>query len=726
MITGGSSVDFDMKRQKRDHYRSINHVVITGPVVQTKWSHVPLNFDSRDVDLRSAPHIDAMVINCSVAGWDLHKVLVDNGSQADIIFLHAFDCMGISHNLLKPSDNPLYGFGGKGTFPVGKIELPLSFSVAPNARSEQVTFDIVDMVYPYNAIMGQGSIHKFEAAIHGLYLCMKIPGPQGVITVYGNQQTARNIERDFVPGQRNIHYLTTQREVPEAARPAANEHETTQLQSNDGTKTVPLDPATPKQTVIISEDLTSQDEEKLISCLSRNKDVFAWSALDLVGVSRTVIEHSLGIDPSVRPKKQWLCKMSDEKIEAAKAEVHRLLEANFIEPVAYPTWLTNVVMVQKKSSKWRMCIDFTSLNKACPKDNFPLPRIDKIVDSVAGCKVMSLLDCFSGYHQIYMKEEDKASTSFITPFGTYCFIRMPEGLKNAGSTFSRLSKTVLESQVGRNIFRYVDDIVVASKNKADHLADLAETFANMRDARLRLNPEKCVFGVRQGKILGYLVSHRGIEANPTKIQAIINMTPPQSARDVQRLTGRLAALNRFISKSAERSLPFLKTLRGAKDFAWGPEQAAAFASLKQHLSDLAILTSPDPSLPLLLYIATSPHAVSAALVQEQNREGTTRQCPVYYMSEVLTASKCNMTELEKIFYAVVMASRKLRHYFKAFKVRVTSDRGLGELFRYPEASVRIAKWAAELSGYHITFEPRTAIKSQVLADFIVDWTGPVT
>jgi ribonuclease HI len=325
-----------------------------------------------------------------------------------------------------------------------------------------------------------------------------------------------------------------------------------------------------------------------------------------------------------------------------------------------------------------------------------------------------------------MKEEDKASTSFITPFGTYCFIRMPEGLKNVGSTFSRLTKTVLESQVGRNIFTYVDDIVVASKNKADHLADLTETFANMWDARLRLNPEKCVFGVRQGKILGYLVSHRGIEANPTKIQAIINMTPPQSAKDVQRLTSRLAALNRFISKSVEQSLPFLKTLHGAKDFAWGLEQAAAFASLKQHLSNLAILTGLDPSLPLLLYIAASPHAVSTALVQEQNREGTTRQCPVYYVSEVLTTSKCNMTELEKISYTVVMASRKLRHYFEAFKVRVTLDRGLGELFCNPEASVRIAKWAAELSGYHITFEPRTTIKLQVLADFIVDWTGPAT
>jgi hypothetical protein len=181
----------------------------------------------------------------------------------------------------------------------------------------------------------------------------------------------------------------------------------------------------------------------------------------------------------------------------------------------------------------------------------------------------------------------------------------------------------------------------------------------MRDARLRLNPEKCVFGVRQGKILGYLVSHRGIEANPTKIQAIINMAHPQSTRDIQRLTGRLTALNRFISKPTERSLPFLKTLCGAKDFAWGPEQAAAFESLKQHLSDLATLTNPDPSLPLLLYIAASPCAVSAALVQERDSEGKSQQCPMYYVSEVLTSSKCNMTKLEKNSYAVVMASRKL-------------------------------------------------------------------
>jgi hypothetical protein len=136
---------------------------------------------------------------------------------------NAFNRMGISHNLLKPSNNPLYGFGGKGTFPMGKIELPLSFGVAPNARSELVTFDIFDMVYPYNATMGRGSINKFETAIHGLYLCMKIPSPEGVITVYGNQKTARNVERDFVPGKRNVQCLTTQREVSEATRPTTDE-----------------------------------------------------------------------------------------------------------------------------------------------------------------------------------------------------------------------------------------------------------------------------------------------------------------------------------------------------------------------------------------------------------------------------------------------------------------------------------------------------------------------
>jgi hypothetical protein len=155
--------------------------------------------------------------------------------------------MGINHNLLKPVGNPLYGFEGKGTFPIGKIELPLSFGTAPNTRSEQVTFDIVNMVYPYNTIMGRESINKFEAAVHGLYLCMKIPGPQGTITIYGDQQTAKNIERDFIPGQRNVHCLTTECEDTSSPHTNKGKNINTQLQSNEGIETVTLDPVTPSK-----------------------------------------------------------------------------------------------------------------------------------------------------------------------------------------------------------------------------------------------------------------------------------------------------------------------------------------------------------------------------------------------------------------------------------------------------------------------------------------------
>jgi hypothetical protein len=135
--------------------------------------------------------------------------------------------------------------------------------------------------------------------------------------------------------------------------------------------------------------------------------------------------------------------------------------------------------VPKKNGKMRMCIDFTDLNKACKKDPYPLLRIDASVDKAAACRRFSLLDCFSGYHQIWLKKEDQEKTSFTTPFGTYCYVRMPKGLKNAGSTFARMTTTVLGKQFLRNIIAYVDDIVVMSKREEDHIEDLKETFANL-------------------------------------------------------------------------------------------------------------------------------------------------------------------------------------------------------------------------------------------------------
>jgi hypothetical protein len=238
-------------------------------------------------------------------------------------------------------------------------------------------------------------------------------------------------------------------------------------------------------------------------------------------------------------------------------------------------------MVKKANGMCRMCIDFTDLNKACLKDEFPLLRIDSLVDAAATSKLMSLLDCYSGHHQIWMKKEDEPKTSFITPSGTYCYLWMPEGLKNARGSFSRMTARVLSSQIGKNVLTYVDDIIVKSTKQENNIANLQETFANCRKAGLKLDLEKCVFNMKKGKFLGCLVSTKGIEANPNKIEAILWMEPPKSRKGAQRLTGRLASLNRFISRSAERNLPFFEVLKSAEVFQWGPTQQKAFEELKQ-------------------------------------------------------------------------------------------------------------------------------------------------
>ena len=189
----------------------------------------------------------------------------------------------------------------------------------------------------------------------------------------------------------------------------------------------------------------------------------------------------------------------------------------------YPDWLTNIVMVKKANGKWRMCVDFTDLNKACPKDSYPLPRIDQLVDSIAGHKLLSFMDTFSGYNQIKMNEADQEKTSFVTSQGLFCYEVMPFGLKNTGVTYQRLVNHMFRPQIGRNVEVYVDDMLVKSLDEGKHLDDLQETFDTLRRDNMKLNPNKCTFGVVSGKFLGFMVSHRGIEANLEKIKAILDM-----------------------------------------------------------------------------------------------------------------------------------------------------------------------------------------------------------
>jgi hypothetical protein len=253
------------------------------------------------------------------------------------------------------------------------------------------------------------------------------------------------------------------------------------------------------------------------------------------GVPRELAEHSLDVSKMAKPVRQKLRRFAKDRKEVIRVEVLKLLAAGFIRECKNPVWLANPVLVPKKTGQWRMFVDYTDLNRHYPKDPFPLPRIDQVVDSTVGSTLLCFLDCYSGYHHIALKVSDQDKTTFITPHGIYCYTAMTSGLKNAGVTYQKAIQKCLESQIGKNVEAYVDSVVVKTTIKDKLIADHAETFANLRIYCWKLNPEKCVFGVPSGKLLGFMVSHRDFEANPTKVEAIRKMNRPTGKKDVMKL-----------------------------------------------------------------------------------------------------------------------------------------------------------------------------------------------
>ena len=297
----------------------------------------------------------------------------------------------------------------------------------------------------------------------------------------------------------------------------------------------------------IGSQLPQQEREELIEFLKQNIDIFAWNNYEAPGVDPKFICHYLNINPLIAPKKQPPRRPSKEHAEAVREEVARLKQAGAIREVFYPEWLANTVVVKKNSGKWRVCINFTDLNKACPKDPFPMLRINQLVDATIGHPWMSFLDAFQGYHRIPLALDDQEKTAFVTLIGNYHYKVMPFGLKNAESTYQRMMTRMFESELGKNIEIYIDDMVVKSKMVSEHLGDLQAIFQILKKYKLRLNASKCSFGVGSVKFLGYMVTHRGIEVNPDQIKTINNLQSSRNPKEVQKLTGMAAALNRFIS-----------------------------------------------------------------------------------------------------------------------------------------------------------------------------------
>ncbi|XP_073138200.1 uncharacterized protein [Henckelia pumila] len=532
MISGGST-DRDLNRARK----SWSKREVLGLEARKVTSCPVISFGPEDLKDVITPHNDGLLIQARVANYDIRRVFIDSGSSVNVIFQEAFeqmDLLGCEVNSVKTS---LYGFTGHTVQPWGEVWLPITLGTGELRRTIMTLFSIVEAPSSYNVILGRPALNAFMVVASGYHQKIKFPVENQIGEVKGDQTSSRRCYADTVR-------VDNKKARGEQGRGDPCKKEVCTVgEVKEEHEVVQLFPEQPGKIVKIARDLEVGLMDQLKACLAKNTDVFAWSSQELTGIPSQVAEHKLNILPGARVIKQKKRHFGAEKDKVIADQVRELKEAGHIREVQFPTWLSNVILVPKATGKWRMCIDFQNLNEASPKDCYPLPRVDQLVDSTSGFELLSFMDAYQGYHQIPLAQEDQDKVSFITSEGTFCYVVMPFGLKNARATYQRMMDKVFQGQLGRNVEGYVDDILVKFRTGRDFIPDLEETFNTLRKYGVKLNPAKCVFGVKSGKFLGFVVTERGIEVNPEKVKVLKEMPSPTSIREVQRLTGRITALS---------------------------------------------------------------------------------------------------------------------------------------------------------------------------------------
>uniref|UniRef100_A0A2N9IS56 RNA-directed DNA polymerase n=1 Tax=Fagus sylvatica TaxID=28930 RepID=A0A2N9IS56_FAGSY len=645
-----------------------------------------VTFTDEDMEVQYPDHRRPLYLSATINEVQVRRALVDNGSCINLIPLSTIQAAEIPQKKIQGAPMEIKGFGGVGEYTKGHIQLVLK--VGPIVAFTR--FHVVDSVVPYHILLGRPWLHKHQLIPSTYHQCVKgrlngkpiriaansAPFDQSEshfveaalydeITPAGEASLAKPIgiplpkweEIKDAPGA-DLRDLLEQKKKrkAEASTSESQPQCPSCLAVNEASAPEPADAAEPvaadskisaeeelevinlssdpnvNRPVSISASLSVGERMHLVELLKEYQDVFAWQYDEMPGIDPKLVAHSLNVEPGTKPVVQPMRTFHPEVEAQITQEVKKLLSAGFIKPIQHPRWLSNIVPVKKKNGQIRCCVDFRNLNKACPKDEFPLPNMDLLIDSAAGHAMFSFMDGFSGYNQICMSPKDAEKTAFRTPIGNFYYTVMPFGLKNAGATYQRTMTAMFHDMMHREIEDYVDDIVVKSKTRRDHFGVLKKVFERCRLYKLKMNPLKCAFGVSAGKFLGFLVHQRGIDVDPTRASAIATMKPPTTHKELKSFLGKLSYIRRFIPGLAAVTSAFSPLLKKGASFRWSTECQEAFEKLKKTVMGL--------------------------------------NNPIYYVSRTLKDAESRYSGAERSCLALIYASQRLRHYFLAHKVQL--------------------------------------------------------
>lgn len=423
-------------------------------------------------------------------------------------------------------------------------------------------------------------------------------------------------------------------------------------------------------------------------------DYFSRIDSDVLGFTN-LVQHKIKLTRS-DPIKQRYYPVSPFKQEIINSELDKMIKLGVVEK-STSAWSSPVLVVPKKDNTWRFCVDFRKLNRVSERDAWPLPYISDILRKLGGARYLSTLDIQSAYWQIEIEPSSRPYTAFTVPSkGLYQFVRMPFGLHNAPATFQRLVDNLFGPELEPYVFKYLDDIIIVTPTFEKHLEILNLVFQRLKEANLTLNRDKCYFCRPELKFLGFVVSRSGIAVDPDKVDAVVNLPPPKTVREVRRVIGMISWYRRFVDNYSDLVDPLTALLRKGKKFVWDSACELSFQKIKDALISAPILACPNFEHPFYVQTDASAYGVGAVLTQKYDD----REYVICYLSRSLTRPERNYSSTERECLAALWAVEKLRCYLELSKFYLVTDcHSLLWLENLKDPQGRLGRWALRLQQF---------------------------